>query len=364
MQKKLIALAVAGAMTAPLAAQAETTIYGKMHVSIDSITNDNSALDTDSSLAVSSNASRLGFKGSEELGGGLKAIWQSESAIDLANKGGNTLSGRNSYLGLQGGFGKVLAGRHDTPYKTVGRKVELFGDSVGDFRSVTNAGVDIGNDARTDNTIAYITPNMGGLSAAVAYVTDVSNPANDNTDNSAMSASLNYDNGPLFAAFGYQSIGSDNFGPNAESQNAMRLVGSFKMATMKFNAMYFDETGNDGVDTDNDRTGFLLGGAFGMGNNTFKAQYLTVDGEADNSGADKLSVGFDHAMSKSTSVYAAYATVTNDDNASYHVVGSGHGDRGPSAVIGQDADGNDIVASGTEAGGSPNAFSLGMIHKF
>lgn len=355
MQKKLIALAVAGALAAPLAAQAETTIYGKMHMSIDSINNDNSAADKDSSVGISSNSSRIGFKGAEDLGGGLQAVWQTESAIDLAGSE-SSLSARNSFLGLAGGFGTVIAGRHDTPYKTVGRKVDLFGDTIGDFRSITNANPGVadavGNDARTNNTIAYITPDMNGLSAALAYVTDVaSDTKNDNTDNSAYSLSVNYANGPLFAAIGYQSISSDVFGTD-DDQTAARIAASYKLAGLKLNAMYFAESNNGGGNADiNDRTGYLLGAAYGMGNNTFKVQYVAAETDESDTMGSKVAVGFDHAMSKATSVYVAYAQVSNDDGVTYNVTGSGHGDQGPSV-------------DGTEAGGSPSAFSVGMTHKF
>ena len=132
MNKKLIAIAIAGAMAAPMAAHAgEATIYGVMDVSIDAFDNDDTSAANDSSTGVSSNSSRIGFKGAEDLGGGMKAVWQVETGINLGN-GTTTWAGRNSFAGLAGGFGTFILGKHDTPYKTVGRKAELFGNGVGD----------------------------------------------------------------------------------------------------------------------------------------------------------------------------------------------------------------------------------------
>ena len=106
MNKTLIAMAVAGVMAAPMAAQADATIYGKLHTSID--VGDTGGDDVGGLKASStywqSNSSRIGFKGSEDLGGGLSAIWQFESNIDVGS-GSTSWGMRNSFLGLKGGWG-------------------------------------------------------------------------------------------------------------------------------------------------------------------------------------------------------------------------------------------------------------------
>ena len=140
MKKSLIALAVAGSFAAPaaFAATANVDIYGVMNIAIE---------DTDVSgrdLNVVDNFSRIGFKGSEDLGGGLKAIWQIESQLSNnaqdgvggaydAGTTGDSLGNRNTFIGLSGGFGTVLAGRHDTPYKIATGKYDIFGDTIADY---------------------------------------------------------------------------------------------------------------------------------------------------------------------------------------------------------------------------------------
>ncbi len=143
MNKKILAAAVAAAMVAPAAAFAnDVTIYGIAHLSVDWLDSDNEGVD---GWDIQSNASRLGFKGTEDLANGLKAIWKMEFGVDLADSGscpstvssaaglvgsptvgqGNftgkcttdVWSARNAYVGLAGGWGTFLIGRHDTPMK-------------------------------------------------------------------------------------------------------------------------------------------------------------------------------------------------------------------------------------------------------
>src|SRR5574340_529554 len=163
MKKSLIALAVAGAFAAPAVAATEN---------VESIPGDPNPRGT-SDLQFSSNASRIGFKGAEDLGGGLSAIWQIESGVSV-DEGSGSWASRNTFLGLKGGFGTVLAGNHDTPLKPVGRAVDLFGDTMADSRNVLGGG----SDMRAKNTVAYITPSFSGLTIAAAYTND---PKNEGT---------------------------------------------------------------------------------------------------------------------------------------------------------------------------------------
>src|SRR5512139_3608005 len=114
MKKSLIALAVAGAFAAPAFAATENVdVYGKLHMSVSVFQDQQEDVagtaknEGVSDLQISSNASRIGFKGAEDLGGGLSAIWQVESGVNLDEQTGNWAS-RNSFVGLKGGFGTVL----------------------------------------------------------------------------------------------------------------------------------------------------------------------------------------------------------------------------------------------------------------
>jgi predicted porin len=332
MNKTLLSVAVAAALAAgSLAAQAEVKIYGKMHYSIDSI--DDGA---DSYLYGSSNSSRIGVKGEEDLGG-MKGIFKIESAV---NEGGSALASRNTYVGLKGGFGKVIVGYHDTPFKTISRKADLFGDQVGDSRNLLRLG---GWDERENNTILYSNQMEGGIGFAFAYVVE-----DGADDNNVMSLNVTYKGGPLWVGFGYESQGEAQAG-GPESATGMRLAAKYKMGAIQINGLYQSVTNDDGGDG-NDVTSFGLGGSFKTGGGKVKAQFYSNGeyGDVDDSDGTLMALGYDHMMSKNTTVYAAYATSSNSDAATYSATGGGHGE-------------NTGVAA---AGDSNSAISFGVVHKF
>ena len=146
MQKKLIALAIASAISAPaFADNANFTFYGTADVSYDMVNTGNgtttangaTAVNGVSKRVVSSNVSKFGFKGAEDLGDGLAAVWQIESLIVLDGSATSTFATRNSFAGLKSEtFGTVLMGKHDTPYKIATRKLDVFGDNIADNRAL------------------------------------------------------------------------------------------------------------------------------------------------------------------------------------------------------------------------------------
>ena len=130
MKKGLLAFAVAAAMGVPALAAADTTLYGRFNVSLDRVDNG-----VNKSSQLASNGSRIGVRGSEDLGGGLRAVFQVESGFD-ATAGGGELGSRNTFVGLGGHFGEVRLGRHDTPYKLSTLSLNFFADTVGDMHNI------------------------------------------------------------------------------------------------------------------------------------------------------------------------------------------------------------------------------------
>ena len=134
MQKNIFTLALVAGLAAPIVASADanTTFYGKINVDVESVKSDKVATpgtDATSMSRLQSNASRFGFKGSEDIADGLQAVYQFETQIDSVNdKNAKTpFNGvRNSQIGLKSGFGTVFAGNWDTPFKTSHNKLELF----------------------------------------------------------------------------------------------------------------------------------------------------------------------------------------------------------------------------------------------
>jgi predicted porin len=322
MKNNVIALAVAAAIAAPMAASADATIYGRMHLDFANVDNGD-----DSTLAITSNASRVGFKGTEDLGGGLKAIWQVESQIGgdgAAFDGGKGWASRNTFVGLSGGWGTAILGQHDTPYKLVGRKVDFFGDQYGDNRAITNQ---FKMDARAPNVIAYISPNWGGFGIKAAYHTDNAQDAAGSDGGDAYSLSADYKSDMFWVGAAYQDMADANAitsgvaGGN-DGVTAARIAGYVKLAGFKISADYTAQTAKKAVDnggSDLDLTTYTLGASYTIGGkHVIKGQYTS--GEADAAaGTDPqsstASIGYDYKLSKKTTAGAFYSMIDNNETA-------------------------------------------------
>ena len=151
MDKKLLSTVIAAAIAAPMSAMADTTVYGKMHLNVGAIDDG-----TTDQVAVRSHSSRLGVKGSEDLGNGLKANFVIEFEVepDVDDSGsigtgqgpssGSQMNRRNQWVGLSGdNWGEIRVGRHDTPAKMAQGKFDVFNDTDGDIK-FTTAGEDPG----------------------------------------------------------------------------------------------------------------------------------------------------------------------------------------------------------------------------
>jgi len=364
MQKKLIALAMASAFAAPaFAATSNVDIYGVFNMSVERI--DSGRTGVDKSTSVNNNNSRIGFKGTEDLGGGLAAIWQVESTF-AADQGGGTLASRNTFIGLKGGFGTVLLGQIDTPMKGLGRAVDNFGDGIADSRNFLGSSYSSGKslwDLRTKNTIAYATPDFSGLSATLAYVTDWNNATATSTSypncvvgldcnkSDAWSLAANYNNGPLLLGAGYEKHNAST-GTADISSHIWRIVAGYSFAGAKIGALYEKASGDLVSSNDNaaDRKAWGLFGNYAIGAVTLKANYLKADetNNVANSGAKQYTLGADYALSKRTTAYAFYAKVKNDAGAAY-----GLGTAGTSNY-----------SYGNFFGVDPSVVGIGMKHAF
>jgi predicted porin len=372
MQKKVIALAIAAAVSAPAFADtSNVTIYGVANVSYDMTSTGGVA--GWSNNKVSSNTSRIGFKGNEDLGDGLSAIWQIESLVQLDNAqgGGNTgaLGTRNTFLGLSSASaGTVLLGRHDTPYNLSNRKYDLFGDTIADNRSVTGGGKTgvsvVGNfNGRQPNVIAYVSPAMNGLTAAIAYVAGAEDQAAAaQTKGSAWSAAAMYGNGPISANVAYEAhtcgtapgtiaVGTLAACAAGAKETSWTISGGYKLDAFEINGVYEKSSDNAaaGANALGHRT-YYLSGKYNFGANAVKLAYANAgSGATANTGATQVSVGFDHSLSKRTTVYALYTQLSNNSAAGYTL---------GSATVGSGA----VAANG--AGAKPSAVSLGLKHTF
>jgi len=370
MNKKLIALAVAAAL-APAAALADNgnvTIYGQANASIDRVDpGTGSAALNDTAMRISSNSSRLGFKGTEDLGNGLSAVWQMESGVNLdTGATASTFMMRNTYVGLSSkAAGTFILGKHDTPYKLGTGSLDLFADTMGDYNAIVgNFNGTLAFDSRLGNVAAYISPALSGFTfiGAVVAANETNNTANK--DGSAYSLTGMYGNGPLFASLSYEHA-KDITGSSTEvtsaaagavlatldSASATKLGLGYKFgaATVGFIAerIVLDPIGGDSIH----RNAYYLNGSYTMGSNVLKAAYgkagaLSCTG-CGNTDGKQFTVGVDHNLSKRSTVYALYSKMSNGTDGEYGL-GAGQGGAVSPAAADQD----------------PSVWSLGMKHSF
>lgn len=200
-------------------------------------------------------ASRLGVKGSEDLGNGLKAVYQIEIQINFdtnnnLTSGADTFQYRNTFVGLAGDWGTFLLGRHDTPLKISTGRLDLFADSIADMNGTVGF-----QDIRLDNTVAYISPSWGGFQLALATSPSGGATALGNTNvnsdaiNGAYSLAGIYKNGPFYASAAYEVI--SNEWANTETASLLNTAaGSFDITRR-----YLPATGY----VDDDMTKWRLG---------------------------------------------------------------------------------------------------------
>ena len=350
MQKKIIALAIASALTAPALAFADATVYGQANLSVD-IVNDGMA-NSARTNQLNSNVSRLGVKGSEDLGGGLSAIAQMEGtvALDSANNV-NLMFNRNTFLGLSSTtLGTAVAGEHDTPYKMATRNLDLFADGIADNRgnqstSPTFGGTTMmggGHDARPGNVIAYISPAMSGFTVAAATAFGAETAVANTTKGSIYSLAGMYDQGPFYAALAYDTIKFGDAGTGSlagvvnDKTSAFKVGGSYTMNAFAVNAVIERITNTTALTgTDLKNTNVYLAGKFNITSADDVKLAFTKRGSQTGlaNDAKQYTVGYDHSLSKATSVYALYTKLTQN-------------------------------ATGAGVSADPSALSLGVKHSF
>jgi len=316
MKQKIIALAIAAAFSAPaLADNANVSFYGKAFLTFENY--DSGAAGASSQMRVNTNASRFGVKGSEDLSDGLKGIFQYEVEMDADGSAGNGLGKtRNSGLGLEGGFGKVVFGVWDSPFKVAHNKIELF-DNTTNWSAIKVVGTSAGKDynTRQKNMVQYWSPKMGGLQAAVMYSPDEAKTTAKNA--SILSLSGTYDQDELYVSAAYESRNDVTVGT---TDNALRLVGKYNLGDFWLGAMAERIKTNTSATTDVSGTNMELVGEFKMGASRIAASYTkagsTAVGAAAANDVNQIAVKYAYAFSKRTEAFAAYGSKKTNATAS------------------------------------------------
>ena len=337
MKKSLLALAVLGAFTAPAFAQSSVTLYGVIDVGINYVNNAGGA----SKWAMSSGivqGSRWGLKGSEDLGGGTKAIFQLENGFNVANgnlgQGGREF-GRQAYVGLTNDqFGTLTLGRQYDPVVDNAQPT-TFNGQWGALFSHPGDIDNTDNGFRVNNAVKYVSPRFGGVQGELFY--GFGGVAGSFGAQSTIGAGLNYSGGPLYIGAGYflaknpgvtsGTVGNDaNFGSGGiwnfvgTPSNMQSISGgaTYQFGPAQFGLNVSDVRFNNAINPGN-TTRFDSFEAWGNYSltpaTTLGAGYTFTTGKVDaittNAAGDKLKPKYgqfnliaDYRLSKRTDVYA------------------------------------------------------------
>jgi len=329
MKKSLIALAVLAASGAAMA-QSSVTVFGVVD---EAVTYVNGADNWNGIQSGGNATSRIGFRGVEDLGGGLKANFWLEAGI-LADSGsgasgGATGSGlefkRRSTVGLEGGFGEVRLGRDLTEAYKATSRYDVFGQvGLGVSRLWANDTLGGGANAvaltsqRVSNMVTYVSPNISGFKAAVNY--GFGEVAGENRDSRYVGAGLTYDNGPLSLGLSGER---SNRGANSNTTRdltAWALGGSYDLGVVKLSAAYRDSKAKVVAGAKDKAKGYYIGLSAPVGAaGEVKASYNRYEGQLGLAGAEKykadqFALGYVHNLSKRTALYGTYAYIKNKDD--------------------------------------------------
>jgi predicted porin len=313
MKKSLLALAMLGAFAGAASAQTNVTIYGIVDAAITRTdTNKTSATwSLDSSGQFNKNGSRLGFKGSEDLGGGLSAIFTLENGFGADNgtlQQGGRLFGRQAFVGLQGSFGAVKLGRQYTPMHLALDSIDPFNTGfAGNIENLFN-----GAGVRTDNTLNY-SLTAGAFSGQLGYT--LGEVPGDNSANRQWSAGLGYANGPINVQFAYQDA-KRNPAVAATTDNKIALLGAtYDFSVAKVHAAIQSDKSETAIATTNKKRNWMLGVSAPVGAGSVMASFIRSDDRlASNADNDQYAIGYLHNLSKRTNVYTSFAKI-NDKSA-------------------------------------------------
>lgn len=340
MKKSLLALAVLGAFAGAASAQTSVTIYGIADAGI--VLESGGPAGSVSKLTGGvASGSRLGFRGVEDLGGGLSAFFVFEHGINLDT--GNSPQGvtaaapqgiafgRSTYVGLRGNFGSFQLGRQYSPGFII---LSAIADPFGTGTAGQASNIMSQSGLRTNNTIKYELPKLNGFNGSLAY--GFGEVPGDTSAARSVAGSFGYANGPVNVAIGFHN---QNI-PGTDNSKTTILAGTYDFRVVKAHLAYDKNTGLTGTGS-TDNTDFLLGATIPFGQHTVLTSFIHKnDKTALDRDANQWAVGYLYALSKRTDLYTVYARVNNKNGATYN------------------------IGNASAAGSGDKAFNLGLRHTF
>ncbi|MYN28268.1 porin [Duganella levis] len=363
MKKSLIAIAVLAATSSAAFAQSNVTIYGILDAGI---TSERGGAQGNVAKVTSgaASASRIGFKGTEDLGGGLSAIFKLETGVKVddgtLDNTTSTLFNREAYVGLSSKTaGSLTLGRQYTPYYETLRDV---GDpfAMGYAGTAKNLFPVASYMTRNSNAVVYKTPNLNGFTGSVSY--SLGETQGDASAARQVGGSLGYNNGPLNVAVAYNMKNNDTQAVKTAGvgHNAL-IAANYDFKVVKIFGAFSKDKGQGSAPINGAASATATTNAFGYTfaqtadsqdaligltapvseAGTVMASYIRKnDKESFNRDADQWAIGYNYALSKRTSTYVAFAKIKNKNGAGY------------------------TVGNNTEAGTGDKAFNLGLKHSF
>jgi predicted porin len=360
MNKKIIAAAILAASAGAVSAQSAVTIYGIADAGLVRESGGVAGPVNKLTSGVAS-ASRIGFRGTEDLGNGMSAIFTLETGyrIDTGDvDAAGTIFNRQAFVGLKSKVGTVTLGRQYTPWhQALAQVADPFG--TGYAGSSKNQFPDSGTNVRTSNTIMYTAPVFNGFTADVAY--SLGEQAGNSDAGRQMGASIGYSAGPLNVRAAYNHKNSDvaaapGVTPISRTIGTNTMIAAnYDFKVIKVYAAYNVDKGFNSAPLGNANNPFggvrptastdgneiLLGLSAPVGTGTVLASVMRKDDKTSfNQDARAWGVGYLYPLSKRTNLYTAYGSIDNKNGAGY------------------------TVANNTESGSGDRAFNLGVRHTF
>jgi predicted porin len=327
MKKSLLALAALTAFAGVASAQSSVTVFGIIDAAARNVKNGSVSLKTLSTDGMGS--SRLGFRGIEDIGGGLRAGFWLEGSVNVdvgggaktaATANGSTANGqdwqRRATVSLFGGFGELRLGRDYTPDFWNHTVFDPFGtNGVG---SSTNLFDSSGSGAttvvRANNSIGYFLPaGLGGLYGQVLV-----SAGEGATGNKHIGGRLGYAAGPINVAVAY---GKTEVTPTVDWKR-INVAGSWNLGFMTLMGQYIKSDVDGGASNGRELNNYLVGGLIPFGASTLKFSYVKSDGDGPTAAnrardADQIGVGYLYSLSKRTTLYTHFSKVSNKAGANW-----------------------------------------------
>lgn len=308
------------------------TIYGRLNTGVEHVRVSDGGRDL---TRLSNYRSVLGFRGEEDLGGGLKAVWQIEGGLSV-DTGAGSLSSRDTRIGLAGGFGTLFAGVWTLPYTSATASFDPFYPTTAGYMALLGNGSapttdhldDTSSfDRRQRNQIQYWSPAWNGLSARVAYgLTDDAAPASGAKPWLA-SGSLTWESEAWLLTLAherhaeYQTASTTDTatkigaawrsGPARVAGVVERLHYGTASGALRRHAWYLSGSWRLGAGTV--RAGFARAGD----GNGASAETVGFFRSGAGTGARQFSLGYEHELSRRTALHAFYSRLANDDEGRY-----------------------------------------------